>query len=149
MRQFFIGYDLGKEQDFSALSILERVADEFHLVGLVCFPPRTDYLVQLDVLADVLLALGPEAKVSLSIDASGPGQFAVEEIRRRHPGLEIDPVVITRGENPRDLPGGRRSVPRAQLLGNLKRALESGVLRVAGGLDHAPEFERELDTLKN
>jgi len=149
MRQFFIGYDLGKEQDFSALSLLERVGNQVHLVGLLRFPPRTDYLVQLDVLDDLLAFLGPDAQVSLAVDASGPGQLAVEEIRRRHPGLDVDPVVITAGKSARDLPGGRRAVPRAELIGNMRRCLESGVLRVAGGLEWESELERELDSLKN
>ena len=156
----FLGFDLGKDRDFSAIAnmayglttdgpLIRPVLD---LVSLARIPLGTEYLDVMErfhaIVTKLLAGPGPPPAVYVAIDAAGPGQFAVELIRRRHPGVITVPTVLTAGIASNRLKNGKITIPRRDLLANTRCLLESGALRIAGGLKHRDVLEKEFAAVR-
>ena len=172
-QRYFLGLDLGKRVDRSALAILELEwqGDSFDYAEYVPIRNPIVRLVRADrfpfglpysripaILADVLAKLERRpvlkrnaAKVfrkDLVIDAANAGSFLLEILQQHKLSAALVPVTITGGERENRLDGGIWSVPRPVLFSNLRILFETGNLRIAHDLPGYKALLEELLTAK-
>lgn len=161
---FFLGLDLGKSADQSALVVLERTlvpTGAFDHVNYLpettvrlavryarLFPLHYPYIDIPNAIARILPRLDPasyaaaSAPKTLSVDATGVGAPVVELLRRARLDARVMPLTITSGLEPHS-----DHVPRTTLLSNLRILFETGLLRLSPGLPHAHQLSTELMSL--
>jgi hypothetical protein len=164
-QNFLLGVDLGRNQDYSALSVIERTylqteilnrvtfqnhtVDLHRLVHLERFPLGTDY-TEIGAEMNRLLSFAPfSERASLVVDATGVGAAFVDMLRNyiRVPKHKLFPVVITGGNNVTQRPKAYH-VPREVLLSNLENMVKHRTLRVSRHLPLAIPFFKELAALR-
>lgn len=163
LRHLYIGLDLGKRRDYSALAILEHsrvcytrtnaitqaIENEyeqprFAIRGLQRIPLETLYVeVVSRVRQKIELALARDCDCTLIVDATGVGQPVVEMFRDLPPRATLAPVVITSGDTETKAKDEWR-VPKNDLIAGLQVMLETGTLKIAAGLEHADALMEEL-----
>jgi hypothetical protein len=137
---FYVGLDLGKEADPSALAVVEQRGRDLHLRHLERYPLGTPYPVVVDKV-DNLLRDPRLAGAELVVDATGVGSAVTDMLRER--GLRFVPVTLTGGEREHH-EGGSWQVPKTALVSALDVALSSGRLKAAEGLPLWPTMRDEL-----
>jgi len=148
--QYFLGLDLAKESDYSAVALVEgppRGGDarpHYEVRSLHRWPLGTRYK---QVAADVAQfrtqhALGPDA--ALIMDKTGLGQGVYEELQERWPATSLISVTITGGQEVVTARWGEYHVPKVELIGRLLVVLQNERLKIAPGLKTAPQLEAEL-----
>jgi hypothetical protein len=153
---FFVGLDLGQQNDPTAIAVLERTSirtgfdrvhwvpieqDVYHLRHLERIPLKTKYAAIVAHVRDLMQPLAP--RVTLIVDATGLGGPIVEMLKAaRLPGPLI-PVTITSG----DRENGTH-VPKKNLISNLQIMFERGELKIAAGLEETKAFIQELTTMQ-
>lgn len=158
---FFLGLDLGQQQDFSALAVVEQGAmpQRFAPVDwrsvstgekqplvvrhLERLRLGTPYLEVARRVAEVARSSALQGPRRLVLDATGVGTPVVEMIKAARPGCEVSPVLITGGANEHH-DGRAWCVPKVELLSGLRELLEKGELRIARKLAEAGTLVREL-----
>jgi hypothetical protein len=168
---YFEGFDLGKDRDFSAIGILAHKIENdgpfdrasytqptrhvVELTGLIRIPLGTEYLDVIRRFRDIntkLLSSNPfgyrPPKVHVVVDAAGPGQIAVEMIRQQKLSISIVPTLLTGGTESNRLKGGKVTIPRRELISNARFLLETGALRIAQGLKYGALLEGELAAIR-
>lgn len=168
---YFIGFDLGKDRDHSAIAVMafSRIDDGpfdrvyfcqptrpvLDLVMLTRIPLGTPYLdvvKRLRATVTHLLSSRPwcarPPRVHVVIDSAGPGQVMIELIRAERLEIRLVPVVITGGVDTGRTATGKYSVPRRELVSNARALLENQVLRIAGGLAFGHALEREFAAIR-
>lgn len=168
---YFLGFDLGKDRDFSAIAVLaySLIADGpfdaarygqpmrpvLDLISLVRIPLGTEYLEVMNRLRGLvtkILASAPWGYsppiVYVVIDSAGPGQVAVELIRRQQLNVNIVPTLLSGGTESNYLKSGKITIPRRDLLSNTRYLLESATLRIAGGLKFGDALEKEFAAVR-
>jgi phage FluMu gp28-like protein len=78
--KFFIGVDLGKQQDYSVISVMKKEGKTVKLVHLKRFPLKTPYATVLGYLQILCRKLRYVEKIY--IDRTGVGDYIVEEAKR-------------------------------------------------------------------
>lgn len=172
-QHYFLGLDLGKRVDRSALAVLELQWENHgfdhawhvplrrpvvRLLRAERFPLGMPYLDLPPILADVLRRLArlpllpgnaPQAyRQDLVVDAANAGAFLLEILQRQRLPATLVPVSITGGEQENRLPGGIWSVPRPILFSNLRMLFEAGTLRIAQDLPGYRTLVEELLSAK-
>jgi hypothetical protein len=153
---FFVGLDLGQQNDPTAIAVLERTSirtgfdrvhwvpieqDVYHLRHLERIPLKTTYAAIVAHVRELMQPLAP--RVTLIVDATGLGGPIVEMLKAaRLPGPLI-PVTITSG----DRENGTH-VPKKNLISNLQILFELGELKIAAGLEETKAFIQELTTMQ-
>ena len=148
MRDFTVGIDLGKTNDYTAIVVLEKHQrdgekryEAVHLDRLptgLSYPRQADRIVSL---RDALLQkrdgsleewVGAETRprVRLVVDQTGVGQAVVDMLRDR--GLHLRAVTITGGDNVTDSPTGVR-VPKRNLIAAVQVVTQTGRLKGPSG----------------
>jgi hypothetical protein len=143
--RYFIGVDLGKERNHSALVVIERVwhqptVPEFIASGGANFQGEYRYTV----VAAERLSLGTtyprvlgwlrsvverygERVQAVVVDANGAGDVMMDFLNAGKLGVRLTGLVVT-GEQSRPFVGrtasGRKTVPRPELLRNLQLVLQ-------------------------
>lgn len=168
---YFIGFDLGKDRDHSAIAVMafSRIDDGpfdrvyfrqptrpvLDLVMLNRIPLGTPYLdIVKRLRATVTRLLTSQSwgqrspRVHVVVDSAGPGQVMLELIRAERLEILLVPVVLTGGAEPGRTPTGKHSVPRRELVSNARLLLECEVIRIAGGLTFGPALEREFAAIR-
>lgn len=159
-REFYMGVDLGQANDYTAVSVIERVRTRrdwethirYHLGHLERFPLGMSYPGQVERIAERIERLmgSPlrldggvyfDGKVTLVVDATGVGRPVVDLMRAAK--LKPIPVTITGGESATSVDGFQR-VPKRDLVSSLQVSLQRGDLRVQSGLDLAPVLRDEM-----
>ena len=160
--ELFIGIDVGKRQDHTAL-----VAVEFSLTQPTTRDPYTgnfittphlfvrsaeslplgsDHLDLPSRLRALLASLpGPFKQVHFIVDATG--ESTLIEVLRRDKSLNqypLTPVAITGGHQKSHLAGGYEGIPRPDLLTRLRTALGTHRLSLPVSTPGLPELETEL-----
>lgn len=160
---YYIGVDLGKRNDHSAISVIEvaRVVtgtrDPVHYelpteVRLTVrhverIPLNTRYSAVVERIAWIVrhgALVGPK---SLVVDATGVGEPVVELIRKERLPCRLYPVILTGGESPH-LHGGYYYVPRGHLLSRLEVGLTQGHLKICRDMPATPQLLSELLALR-
>jgi hypothetical protein len=140
MALFYLGIDLGKRHDHTAIAIVQRVGNRLLVRHLERVPLGTPYTGVVARVAEIVRAAGDCVVV---VDGTGVGEPVVEALRRAGLGCEITAVTITGGE--RQGRGGLRcSVPKQDLIAGVQLAIEKGNLRVARRLEDAGALVKEL-----
>jgi hypothetical protein len=160
---YALGVDLGRQTDFTAISLVEKKISPvpLELDGAVdprtlrqrVYPPRytvkhleriplgTDYVEQGRRVAQIVT--NPQiAGVELVIDKTGVG-VAVVDIFRRDFGLKLTGVTITSGKA-ESQDGLDWSVPKLALVSTLQAAFARGDLKIVPTLPEAPALAKEL-----
>jgi len=160
--ELFVGIDVGKRQDHTAIVVLEcafhraehrnPVTQEYpttahlHVRYAESLPLGTDHLGLPGRVRSILNAQpGPYRRTHLIIDATG--ESTLIEVLRRDRALTVDtfqPAVITGGYQTNPLSGGYTGIPRPDLLTRLRTALGNEKLSLPDATSGVPELANEL-----
>jgi len=167
----FIGIDLGRDSDHSAIavsSVYKRIAastDPYFGTRTVTYtlevshleqiPKSVEYLQVMDRISRAVRHLRHQTpfgytqpSIQIALDASGPGALGAELIRKQKLEIGLYPIIITGGEESHSLKSGATSVPRKELLHNLRAMVEIGALNLAQDLRHRDRLIRECSGVK-
>jgi hypothetical protein len=151
--KFFSGLDLGQAQDYSALAVVERIAEpdperagkfvyrfdvrHMHRWALGTPYPR--------VVSDVgaWFARPPLAKSALAVDQTGVGRAVLDLFRASGVGATLRPLTITGGEG-----GKGTTVAKKNLVGALQVPLQTRRIRIPASLPLASELATELEAFR-
>jgi hypothetical protein len=169
--EYFLGLDLGKVKDYTALVILERHGEgqeaSFHARHLQRYALGTSYPA---IVADVIekLHLAPLAgrELSLAVDETGVGAPVVDLFREalKRSGVLASSVFGTQNQYPSGnvrlkpihITGGATInhdrgvtyVPKRDLVSAVQVALQTERLKIASGLSEAATLVRELENFQ-
>jgi len=144
----FLGLDLGKLRDYTALVIVEKkgigkMAD-LHVRHLQRWELGTSYP---QIVTDVVnLLVRDELKNSplmLGIDGTGVGVAVTDLFRLQPIKADLRFITITGGEAV-TTEGDVMRVPKKELVGAVQIALQTAHLKISGVLPHARTLEKEL-----
>ncbi len=149
---FYFGLDLGQAQDYTALSIVQKVKTkkeeqiQYHTRHVERFPLGTTYPEIIDKLEERINAVNISNYMVLP-DATGVGRPVVDLMRKRK--IRTVPIMITGGEKELFDPElGGWKVPKRILVSNLQVLLQGGQLKFAEGMMHADTLIHELLNFK-
>jgi hypothetical protein len=147
-KTYFLGLDLGKSRDFSALAVVERsavrtgwdavqFADVFEtrvrLVGLERIRLGTSYPRVVERVRSVALKAADMGSCVLVVDGTGVGAPVVDSLRELDLPCNVVSVTITGGERATRVSGGW-NVPKRDLMAGLRMMIERADLEIAAGL---------------
>ena len=156
----FVGVDLGKRENCSAIVVVERFeevpnfTDVLRGKGLktryvvreaervMLGTPYTEVVVRVKQVVGFVKTKG-SGSVVVVVDETGPGVPVVEMMRELRMGCQVMGITITAGQH-----ATGSSVPRAELVTKLQLMLERGELEIAAGCTHGEELLRELEYLQ-
>jgi hypothetical protein len=149
--------DLGRQQDFSALAVVEVTAGPDPLRPdvmvwqhvcrhLLRWPLGTPYP---RIVNDVcnLFSRPPLQGRQLAVDQTGVGVAVVDWFRIAGIQARLMPTLITSGNAVSAAPDGLH-IAKVQLVSRLVAVIESSRLRVADGLPYRAELQRELEVFQ-
>ena len=156
--RFFLGLDLGKQRDHSAIAVVERVeTPQLHLAPALYGGLAVRYVERLAlgtpypaVVERVRRIVGMRELAGaccLAVDATGLGGPVVEMLRSAGLGCEVAAVTITGGERESQTAQGW-SVPKKDLMTGLQLGLEDGSLVIARRMKEVGALARELVDVK-
>jgi hypothetical protein len=146
--EFFIGVDLGKLRDYTAIAVLEKyfVSAGYDAVyHREVVEPRTvlrmlqqirlgtSYPAVVESISQLIAKLSIKGRCTAIIDATGVGQPVVDALRAQDLDCDLIPVVITGGEQVTRVPGGL-AVPKSELLVSLQMTVANAELRIPSQL---------------
>jgi hypothetical protein len=148
MIKFFVGLDLGQSQDYTALSILERLKNDTGSIYHVRHLERirgAPYPSIVDKTTKIIQSPGLKGCVSLVVDQTGVGAPVADLFRQA--GLKPVGVMIHGGDKATH-EGESWRVPKRDLVGVLQVLLQTGRLKVAGKLELGPVLSQEMLNFK-
>ncbi|MBF0349278.1 MAG: hypothetical protein HQL81_16550, partial [Magnetococcales bacterium] len=149
---FIIGLDLGQAQDFTAVTIFERFFRErpaiYHLRHAERFKLGTSYPDQVAKVGKMLASEQlKNGRTTLVVDGTGAGRPVVDMFRDARLPAELSAITITGGDSVSE-DGHDYRVPKRDLVSALQVLLQSGRLKVAGGMAEADTLVQELLNFK-
>ena len=156
-RAFFISADLGQANDYTAISIIERIITGYGVIGMhgrgertyhlrhIERPARgTEYPAIVDRLIEIYrsepLKRGRKATV---IDLTGLGRPVFDMMRAAGFSHSLNAISIT-GGNTVTRDGCISNVPKRDLVTNLQVLLQNNQLRIAKGMKEGEALVSEL-----
>ena len=151
MNNYFMGLDLGQAQDYSALTVLEKLEkrgeqSEYHVRHLSRLRLGTPYPSIVEYVAKLIQTPQLKGKTHLIVDATGIGAPVVDMFHRA--GLSPIAITITGGDSVTGSDYEGYHVPKRDLVGILQVLFQSGRLKVAEALPMAKVFIDELLNFK-
>jgi hypothetical protein len=164
MPDYFVGYDLGKSEDYTARAVLRRTYNGrvtetgFYDFDLDCVQveqialgtPYTQVVADAFEFVTSHYAFAGASAVRLVIDATGVGTGVVEMFQERFGhfhssiGPEIVAVLITCGAGKPIREGRVWHIPKCEVVMSTYAALASGRLRIDPRIKHAKMLKHEL-----
>ena len=164
MPEFFMGLDLGKASDYTAIAVLEEVqlptgkvmldkrgetigpemVRRYYLRHLERLRLGTSYPAIVARVKDLLSKSPLKGAAILIVDATGVGAPVVDMLRGADVGASIVPVTITGGSAVSRDPAQGYGVPKRDLVSNLQVLFQSGRLKIADKLPEAQILVKEL-----
>jgi len=150
MSDFIIGLDLGQVQDYTALTIIEKVypPDEehlYHLRHIERFPLHTSYPDVVDKVKEYLKSFQTYDSVYLVIDSTGVGLGIMDMFIIEY--LYPIGITITGGtEINRD--GDNYKVPKRDLVTCLQILFQTERLKIAKNLRHVDTLIQEFSNFR-
>jgi hypothetical protein len=161
---YFVGLDLGKRHDPTALAVVERRERDTGEIDRVTYQRRREVLVNVRHLerlalgtsyvdvADYVGALvrRPElaGRCTLVVDATGVGEAVMDVLKRqRMPGCMLVPVKITGGER-ESKEGSTWRVPKLELIEGVQVMFENNELGIAEELGDSERLVTELMNMR-
>lgn len=154
MNKFILGLDLGQAQDYTALTIVERIAqyDNYRNEKPPLLHCRHLERVELgtrypDIVSKVgaMLKRPPLVGAQLVIDATGVGRAVCDMFTAAH--IQHKRVLVTSGDSV-NAEGGFWRVPKRDLVSAVQAPLQDKRLKFADGLDLAPTLIKEMLNFK-
>ena len=164
---FYLGLDLGKLQDFTALAVVERedpslawspssirTASTALLVRhLERAPLGTPYTRVVERVKELTRHRNLNGLCYLTVDSTGVGVPVVESLRAAPLGCRgITAVTITGGDRARQSTGfgvgDHWHVPRTDLLSGIQMLLEKGELKISKQMKESGTLVRELISMR-
>ena len=150
---FYVGVDLGKRRDHSAIAVVEKVLEyspyasptmssmDVRLLERV--PLGTPFPVVVNAVRELVRSDALRGRCAVAVDATGMGGPVVDMLKRAQLGCELTAVTITGGD--RQTGGGSEyGIPKRDLIAGVQVLLELGQLRIARKLPNAGALMREL-----
>ena len=125
---FYLGLDLGKKHDHTAIAIVEKCGNTLQVRHLERVALGTPYTGVVDRIREIVQCDGRWAVV---VDGTGVGEPVVDALRRAGLGCEITAVTIT-------------NALKQDLIAGVQMAMEKGELRVARKLGEAGALVKEM-----
>lgn len=148
MTKFFIGLDLGQSNDYTAVSVLERVGNRLENVYQVRHLERVrnvPYPQIVDKVSSMWHHPALAYNSDLVVDQTGVGAPVVDLFRK----AGLDPVgVLIHGGDKVSCEGSTWRVPKRDLVGSLQVLFQSGRLKISKKLPLASVLQSELLTFK-
>lgn len=148
---YFMGLDVGKVTDFSALCVLARwyrkVADQvqrqYTVTQLGQFPIGMEYVYVEEGVKQIWekLNLLPSRTIAI-VDQTGVGNPVCDHLR--HKGMRITGVNITGGSEVTRPNENTYNVPKSILVTLLVSAVQTGILHLLPDLDIKDEFTKQM-----
>lgn len=142
--QYWIGWDPGQSQDYSAISVLKKVTGGYMVQHLERLPLGTPYPAQVEKVYSMMHRRPlDKADVTLCIDATGIGAAVVDLAKAKG----TNPVSIQiHGGMEASWDDDRMSArcPKADLISTLTVCAQTKALTVARGLPYADVLRQEL-----
>jgi hypothetical protein len=161
---FYVGLDLGQAADYTALAVVQSVAEVnqaggvdkyLHLRHLERYELGTPY----PDIANKVAALMRDERLSpneydpsrarifrsepqLIVDDTGVGRAVADLLKSK--GLRFKAITITGGDEVHAGGGGRYRVPKRDLVGALEVPFHTGKLKIAEGMELWPALKKEL-----
>ena len=149
--QFYVGLDLGQVQDYSALTVLEWLPNEYSYAvrHLRRFPLGTPYPRICDEVRALVLRPPLVGKVQLVVDATGVGRPVLDIFRKAQLGHGVIGISIHGGDNVSREPAvaGYR-VPKRDLVSNLQLLFQTRRLKISKDLPEAEILVQELRSFR-
>jgi hypothetical protein len=146
---FFISADLGQVNDYTAITVIERVNKEYHMRHIERPELGTPYPKIIDRLK--ALAGSPQVKGrgtnTVVIDITGVGRPVWDLMCRARINAILKGIAIT-GGNTVTRDGDISNVPKRDLISALQVAFQNGELKIAQGLAEAGTLVKELINFK-
>lgn len=152
--RFFLGLDLGQQSDYTAVSVLEETPaapdegrkEKAYAVRHLERFRRVPYPDVVDRVEHLLNGPALRHRTELIIDTTGVGAPVADLFRKRN--RQFRGVLITGGDV--ESRGEDRSyrVPKRNLVSQLQILLQSGRLKIAGGLELSEVLKSELTNFK-
>jgi hypothetical protein len=158
----FVGVDLGQAKDFTAIAAVERAEltgawDPATYAWRKTASLRLRYLERLALgtpypeVVERVVGLTRSGELAgrchLVVDATGVGRPVVDLLRRAGPGCPMMPATITGGDGESQEAGYYR-VPKRDVIVGLQVLLQSGELKIAGGLRHGAALTAEMADMR-
>ena len=142
MSKFYVGLDLGQSNDYTAVSVLEHVGEEYHARHLARIR-GIPYPAIVDKVAEIMHALKDQA--ALVVDQTGTGAPVVDLFNQ----AGLNPVgVLIHGGDRASHEGGVWRVPKRDLVACLQVLFQSGRLKISSKLPLAEALQAELLNFK-
>jgi hypothetical protein len=150
--EYFVGLDLGKSMDYTAVAILEVYGEApeavYHCRHLRRFKLGTSYPTIVNEIRGLctrepLLSNMPR----LCVDQTGVGAPVVDLFKQANLSVRLEPVLIHGGDHAVHENGSWR-VPKRELVGATQVALQTGRLKIAKDLPEVDALIRELQTFE-
>lgn len=145
---FWLGFDCGQAQDYSALSILRNEGIRYDVVHLERLPLDMPYPKQVEHIFQIMNREPLDtAGKTLAIDYTGVGRPVIDLALQR--GLYPIGIAITGGnEATWDEKRTRATVPKRDLISTLQVFAQNDRLKIAKGLSSGPILAQELQSFK-
>jgi len=156
MYTHYVGLDLGKVQDYTALAVLQQHQGEerrhYTIPWLQRFPKGTEYHTVVVDVGVILRALASQAgvgRIALVVDATGVGEPVVELLRRAPLPADLYDITITSGDAPNH-EGLSWKVPKRDLVSTVQVMLQArpSGLTMHPGLPDAEALSSELSSFQ-
>jgi phage terminase large subunit-like protein len=148
MQKFIVGLDLGQANDYTALSVVERLKTESENTYHVRHLERVRGVAYPDIVAKVTKMMHSEelkGNASLVIDQTGCGRPVFDMFRQAN--LKPIGISIHGGDSvTHELRNWR--VPKRDLVGVMQVLLQSGRLKIASKLALKPVLLQEMQNFK-
>jgi len=157
--KFFVGVDLGKSQDYTAISVIEEISpetnsiegadrkDRSYQIRYLNRPPlKTSYIAVSKTIAELMSRPPLSINTPLVVDATGVGSPVIDLLKDL--GLAPIAITITAG-NEVSRGAWAFSVPKIHLITSLQILFESdGRLKIASKLPLSSVFLNELSNYR-
>lgn len=149
MFNYYVGLDLGQAQDYTALTVIEKIQalprPGYHVRHLERPELGTSYPAIVDRVQVLMRSPELRGQAALVVDATGVGRPVVDLFRK----AKLRPVAITiTGGNEVTSVSGGFNVPKRDLITTLQVLFQSGDLKVASRLPLAQVLVQELLSFK-
>lgn len=157
-RIFILSADLGQTNDYTAISVIERIVRgkgvlgankegerRYHLRHLERPPRGTEYPAVVDRMIELYNTPQLEHhRKAVVIDLTGVGRPVYDLMVRNGFSASLNAITITAGNNAIQPKRGIYHVPKRDLVSNLQVLLQNGELKVAKGIKEADALVEEL-----
>jgi len=146
----YMGVDLGQSQDYTAVAIIEHVANdrehEYHLRRCARLPLGTSYQDITRHIKTIVRQFENEGRgITLVVDATGVGKPVIDSLRED--GLKPVSITVTGGQNTSSS-DGEWHVPKRDIIASAKVALGKRQLKIAKGMPFADTLLHELEMFR-